>query len=284
MKGGLAAMVMALIALRRAGEPPPRPVMLAAVAMEEMGNVGTHVLVRELTAAGTPPACAVVGEPTGLQLVTAHKGVDRYQVTVFGRAAHGATPEQGVNAIVRASRLIVALEEQLVRDGRHRTHPRLGGPSHNIGTIHGGVSRNTVPDRCTFQIEKRYLPGEAPTQLREDLERVIEATLGPGGAEVVHETGYDQIAHRPLDIEEAHPLVQALRDAVAGVTGRRPAAIAWPAFTDAAILQAQGVPAAVCGPGALEMAHADGERIPLDEPYAATRIYVNLVRRLAAAF
>jgi acetylornithine deacetylase/succinyl-diaminopimelate desuccinylase len=283
MKGGLASMVMALIALRRAGVRPPRPIMLAAVAMEETGNFGTNALAEELEAAGAPASCAVVGEPTGLNLVTAHKGVDRYQVTVFGRAAHGATPERGLNAIVRASRLVVALEEQLIHSDRHRTHPLLGYPSYNIGTIHGGVSRNTVPDRCTFQIEKRYLPGDRPTQLRDELMRLIAETIGTDSAELVHEPGFDEIAHAPLDISTDHPLVVALSDAVADVAGRSPAAMAWPAFTDAAILQAHGTPAVVCGPGALEMAHADGERVTVDELYAAVRVYVGLVLRLIAA-
>jgi succinyl-diaminopimelate desuccinylase len=283
MKGGLAAMVMAAVALRRAGVRPPRPIMLAAVAMEEMGNVGTHVLAEEMVAAGPPATYAVVGEPTALGVVTAHKGVDRYRVTVFGRAAHGATPERGLNAIIRASRLIVAFDEQVIREGRHDTHPVLGGPSYNIGTIQGGVSRNTVPDRCVFQIEKRCLPGEGPGRFRAELEGVIAATIGRAGAELAHEAGFDRVAHGPLDIARDHPLVRELSAAVGDVTGHPAGLFGWPAFTDAAILQGHGIPAVVCGPGALERAHADDERVPVAELYSAMRIYVRLALRLAAA-
>lgn len=280
MKGGLAAMVMAVIALRRAGVRPPRPVMLAAVAMEEMGNSGTFALARALADAGAPASFAVVGEPTGLDLVTAHKGVDRYRITVRGRAAHAATPERGLNAIVRASRLIAALDDTLAHSVRSQTHPLLGWASYNIGTISGGISRNTVPDRCTFQIEKRYLPGDSAAKIRAELQAVVEQTLGPDGAEIVHEDGFDRIAHPPLSIAGDHPGVRALAAAVEQVTGRPPALVGWPAFTDAAILQSHGTPAVVCGPGALEAAHADDESVPAAELWAAARVYVRLALRL----
>jgi acetylornithine deacetylase/succinyl-diaminopimelate desuccinylase family protein len=282
MKGGLAAMAMALVALHRAGVRPPRPLVLTAVAMEEMGNVGTSVLAHTQQDAGAPASFAVVGEPTDLALVTSHKGVDRYRVTVHGRAAHGSTPERGVNAIVRASRLIAALDEDLGQSCRRQSHALLGSPSYNIGTIQGGVSRNTVPDRCAFQIEKRYLPGDDPAQVRAELEAVIAQTLGLDAVELVHETGFDRIPHLPLDIAADHPLVTALADAVEEVTGRRPPAVGWPAFTDGAILQAHGVPAVVCGPGALEMAHADDERVPIAQVYDAMRVYIRLALALCA--
>ncbi|MDR7545562.1 MAG: ArgE/DapE family deacylase [Armatimonadota bacterium] len=280
MKGGLAAMAMAAIALRRAGPRPPRPVMLAAVAAEESGNLGTDVLARDLVAAGRLASFAVVGEPTGLEIITAHKGVDRYRITVFGRAAHASTPERGLNAITQAARLIVALDAELAAEAGRFSHPVLGRPSFNIGTIQGGVSRNTVPDRCTFQIEKRYLPGDTPAQIRAHLERVVARVLGEGQAEVAHEVGFDHIVHPPLDIAVDHPLVRALAAAVAEVRGHPPACTGWPAFTDGAILQSHGIPAVVCGPGALGAAHADDESVPLDELYAAARIYIRVALRL----
>ncbi|MDR7522803.1 MAG: M20 family metallopeptidase [Armatimonadota bacterium] len=283
MKGGLAAMAAALVALRRAGVRPPRPIVLAAVAAEETGNLGTAALAREAVRTGACASCAVVGEPTALEIVTAHKGVDRYRITVRGRAAHGATPERGVNAIVQAARLIVALEDHLGNSQRHRTHPLLGSPSYNIGTIQGGVSRNVVPDRCTFQIEKRWLPGDSPEQIRADLEAVVAQTLGPGAAEVVHEPEFEHIPHPPLAIPENHALVRALAAAAARVTGRPAACTVLAAFTDAAILQAAGIPSVVFGPGSLAVAHADDEHVPTTELHVAARVYAGLALRLCEA-
>jgi acetylornithine deacetylase/succinyl-diaminopimelate desuccinylase family protein len=283
MKGGLAALVMALVALHRARVRLSRPVLLAAVAMEEMGNVGTFTLAQAMAADGFPASFALVGEPTGLDVVAAHKGVDRYRITVFGRAAHGSTPEKGINAIVQASRLIVALDDQLIRSGDQPAHPLLGAASYNIGTIEGGVSRNTVPDRCTFDLEKRYLPGDDPAHIRGELERVAEQTVGIGGVELVRDPGYSQVPHLPFDIAPDHSLVRTLARSVRETTGREPEITGWPAFTDASVLQALGTPAVVCGPGALEMAHTDGERVPVVELHAAMASYIRLALLLSEA-
>jgi acetylornithine deacetylase/succinyl-diaminopimelate desuccinylase-like protein len=323
MKGGLAALAGALLALHRAGVQPPRPIVLAAVVAEESGNLGTAALVRAgaawwsaaslpeegvaarrvgttaspragarggASSGGRPPrqgavpvSYAVVAEPTGLDLVTAHKGVDRYRITVCGRAAHSSTPDRGVNAIVRAARLIVALEERLIPARDDPPHPLLGRPSYSIGTIQGGVSRNVVPDRCVFQIEKRYLPGDSPARIRAALERLATEVLGPGAAVVEREPEFETIPHPPLAVAADHPLVRAASAAVAEVRGRAPALVGLPGFTDAALLQAAGIPAVVCGPGDLTAAHTDDEAVPVDDLWAAARIYIRLALRVIAA-
>lgn len=277
MKGGLAAMTCALVALRRSGFRPPSPVVLTAVAAEETGNLGTAALVR----AGPPARAAVVGEPTRLHVVTAHKGVDRYRVTVRGRAAHGSTPERGVNAIVQAARVIVAIEERLRDAWAAQRHPLLGTATLNIGTIRGGISRNAVPDRCVFQVEKRWLPGDAPESIRADLERVIQETIGCGWAEVAREPEFERIPHPPLDLPRDHPLVGAALAALGEVRGVRPTLAVLPAFTDAALLQAAGTPTIVCGPGDLAVAHADDEHVPTAELYDAALAYAALALILA---
>ncbi len=279
MKGGLAAMTLALVALRRAGVRLPRPVVLAAVVAEETGNLGTGAL----THAGPPASFAVVGEPMSLAVITAHKGVDRYRITVHGRAAHGGTPERGINAIVQAARVILAVDEQLARSWKRATHPLLGSPTYNIGTIRGGLSRNTVPDRCTFQLEKRWIPGDSPTRIRADLETIIARAAGPGQAEVVHEPEFETIVHPPLDIPTDHLLVRTLATALEEVSGRPATVTSFPAFTDAAILQAAGTPAVVCGPGALATAHSDDEHVLIAELQAAAYAYVSLALRLSDA-
>ncbi len=308
MKGGLAALAGALLALRRAGVQPPRPIVLAAVVAEESGNLGTAALVRSPAGwwpAGPSPApdvaapragathvagaseagpvsYAVVAEPTGLDVVTAHKGVDRYRITVCGRAAHSSAPDRGVNAIVRAARLIVALEDRLRQTDDEPPHPLLGRASYSIGTIQGGVSRNVVPDRCVFQIEKRYLPGDSPPRIRAALERLATDVLGPDVAVVEREPEFETVPHPPLEVAADHPLVQAVSAAVADVRGRAPALVGLPGFTDAALLQAAGIPAVVCGPGDLAAAHTDDEAVPVDDLWTAARVYIRLALRVMA--
>jgi acetylornithine deacetylase/succinyl-diaminopimelate desuccinylase-like protein len=167
-----------------------------------------------------------------------------------------------------------------MQPSRHEAHPLLGAASYNIGTIRGGVSRNTVPDRCIFEIEKRFLPGDDPAQIRAEIETIVEQTLGTGHVELVREPGYSQIPHLPLHIAPEHPLVRALVRAIEDATGRPAEVAGWPAFTDGAVLQALGTPAVVFGPGSLAMAHADDERVEVAELAAAMQVYVRLALNL----
>jgi len=279
MKGAVAAMTAALVALRRAGVRPPRSVVLAAVIGEETGGMGTAALGRN----GPPADVAVVGEPSGLAIIPAHRGVYRCDVMVHGRAAHGSTPELGVNAIALAARLIVALEDRLPEMWKGQRHPVLGGPSVNIGTIRGGVAVNVVPDRCEFSFGKRWVPGDSPERIRADLETVIAGSIGAAQAEIVRDEAFDAVARPPLDLAVDHPLVRTLAETAGAVTGR-PAAIGrFQAFTDAALLQAAGTPAVVFGPGDLALAHTDEEHVPVDALHAAARIYARLALRLSEA-
>lgn len=269
MKGGLAAMACALVAVKATGIPLLRPLVLAAVAVEEQGNLGTDALIR----AGLQARWAVVGEPTGLDLVIAHKGVDRYQVIVEGRSAHESTPELGVSAIQQASSIICGMQDTLWPSAARQTHPLLGHATYNIGTIRGGTSRNMVPDRCVFQIAKRWVPGDSPAAIRAEIEAAVKAAEPLACVSVIHEPEFDRIPHPPLDISVDHPLVQTLASVATRVVGRPPRFTSWGAFTDGALLQRAGVPAVVCGPGDMQQAHTDDEHIGLDEIALAAQIY-----------
>jgi len=278
MKGGIAAMACALAAIRRAGILLKRPVSLAAVACEEQGNRGTWALVQN----GVQAAFAVVGEATGLDLVMAHKGVDRYKVIVEGRAAHESTPERGVNAIVHAATVIGALDRELFPRARQQTHPVLGTATYNIGTIQGGTSRNSVPDQCMFQIGKRWLPGDSPDAIRAEIESIVQSVPGRARVRVEHEPVIEMIPHPPLELDPDHPDAQMLADTVCRVTGRRPALRPMAAFTDAALLNGAGIPTLICGPGDVSLAHCDEERIEISEVMAAAWIFAQFAVRMCA--
>ncbi len=276
MKGGLAAMACALVALKRAGIPVQRSVTLSAVASEEQGNRGTAALVRE----GLPAAWAVVGEPTDLDVVIAHKGVDRYQVTVEGRAAHESLPDRGLNAITQAARIITALDNGLIPSARQQTHPLLGTATYNIGTIHGGISRNTVPDRCVFQIAKRWLPGDSPQAIRAEIESAIRASKPEAKVSVSREPEFDLIPHPPLEISADHQLTRTLRESIRRTTGRQPQVLGMAAFTDGALLQAAGIPAVIFGPGSMALAHGDDDHVALAELLTAAQVFAALAVEL----
>jgi acetylornithine deacetylase/succinyl-diaminopimelate desuccinylase family protein len=272
MKGGLAAMACALGLIRAAKVPLKRSVIFTAVASEEQGNRGTWALMQK----GLKGKWAVVGEPTGLDLVIAHKGVDRYRFQVEGRAAHESLPERGKNAIVAAAHLIAALDQNLSPQARRQRHSLLGHATYNIGTIQGGVSRNTVPDRCIFQISKRWLPGDSPAAIRGELEEAIREVETGAKVSIVREPDMERVPHPPLELAPDHPLNRTLGMAVHRVTGRMPALTAMPAFCDAALFQEAAIPAVVFGPGDLGLAHSDGECIPISQLAQATKVYAAL--------
>jgi len=272
MKGGLAAMACALAMIQAANLSLKRSVIFAAVASEEQGNRGTAALIRK----GLRAKWAVVGEPTGLDLVIAHKGVDRYRFQIEGHAAHESLPERGTNAIVAAAHLIVALDRNLFSKVMREKHSLLGPATYNIGTIEGGVSRNTVPDRCTFQVSKRWLPGDSPAAIRRELEKAIREVKTEAKVSFVREPDMERVPHPPLELDPDHPLTRTLAMVVHRVIGRMPALSGIPAFTDAALFQEAAIPAVVFGPGDLGLAHSDGENIPISQLGQATRAYAAL--------
>jgi len=269
MKGGLAAMACALVAVHSAGVPLKRPVMLSAVASEEQGCRGTAALINR----GVSARWAMVGEPTDLNLVIAHKGVDRYQVTVEGRSAHESMPERGINAIVHAAHIISALDTQLFPKTKQHIHPLLGHATYNIGTIEGGISRNMVPDRCMFRISKRWLPGDSAEAIRAEIKTAIRKADSEAQVSVIREPDLKAVPRPPLEIAPDHPLTQTLSRAVSYVTGRMPDLRGWAAYTDGALLQEAGIPTVVFGPGDLRLAHSDDEHILLSDVITAAEVY-----------
>jgi len=275
MKGSLAAMTAAVLAVTRSGLPLKRDLLLGAVVAEESGNVGAFHLAHS-TLCGD---CVVVGEPSSFDVVIAHKGVDRCRVIVEGRAAHASMPELGTNAINRAAAFIREMEIYVVPALRSLRHPLLGAPTINIGTIQGGRARNMVPDECTLQIEMRLVPGQAPDALCAALTSVAERMTARGDASrirVEREPDFGAIPHAPLDTPRDHPLVRAVERAALAETGAEPRLIGLPVFTDAAVFASAGKAAVVFGAGHMTEAHTDGESIDTGDIETAARIFVRL--------
>ena len=282
VKGGMAAMLAAMVRLheeRPAGAPT---LVLACTVNEEYGFTGVKALPRlwETGASGLltrRPDAAVVAEPTGLQVVVAHKGVVRWRCRARGLAAHSSRPEAGRNAIYAMARALVAIERyQNEVVGTLGSHARCGRATLSVGTIAGGVSVNTVPDGCSIEIDRRLAGREEPEAARRHLiEYLQRATDVPDVLE--HDPPY--MSGLPLDDDANVPLANALAATARGLTGEC-GLIGVPYATDAAFLAAAGVPAVVCGPGGLEQAHTADEWIDLGQVRQAAEVYY----RFAAGF
>jgi acetylornithine deacetylase len=268
MKGGLAAMCAA--AARAAARGIGGEVIIAAVADEEHTSMGTRELLRR----GVRADAAIVGEPTGLAIMPAHKGFAWIEIEVRGRAAHGSRYEVGVDAILDAGLVLEELAA-LERDALlTRRHPLLGRPSLHVSTIEGGTGWSTYPDRCVIRIERRTLPTEgAEEPLAEVLAAITRARARR--ASLVGEARL-VLAQSPSEVAPNAPIVSALSTALID-RGERVNVGGMTAWTDAALLNEAGIPAICFGPGDIALAHAAEEWIDTAEIERATEVLETLI-------
>lgn len=270
MKAGLAAAIAA--AERLAGAPLRGDLVLALVADEEYGSIGTEQALAELAARGIRSDAAIVLEPTALDATVAHRGFAWYRLEVEGAAAHGSQPEQGVDAIEAALRYAEALRALDARLAAAPPHPLLGRSTLRIATIDGGVDAATVAPSCTLTIERRTLPGERPDAVRRELEDALAtADVAPG---IRHRL--DELVSRAafeLDERGRTGILAAVDLAAERVLGRAPARRGDPWWTDAGLIAEAGTPVVLIGAGG-GGAHADEEWVELADAGALAELLV----------
>jgi succinyl-diaminopimelate desuccinylase len=290
-KGPLAAMACAAIEL--AGEADAGAgdgaalrgeIVFSAVSQEEGDSMGARHLVPALAAAGLLPDAVIVGEPTGMRLLTAHKGSVRPVIEVVGVSAHAANPTAGVNAVTAAATVITLLERYAAGLDAHG-HPLLGTPTCTPVLIEGGEAPNAVPERCRITLDRRLLPGETQESVLAEVGAVLDEfnkdpdANGGASASVVAcapSTG------GPSETPQDHPFVALCRAALAA-EGADDTLGGLTVNCDMTHFRAAGVPALVCGPGRLEVMHAVDEHIVIDELIESVGLYrALLVRALAA--
>jgi acetylornithine deacetylase len=264
IKGGMTAMLTAFARLVR-DKPRQAPnVIMACTADEEHTFMGVQVLVKR----GLKADCAIVAEPTQLNIVHAHKGISRWFMTTPGRACHSSAPEQGVNAIYRMGKLLVGIEQFAERLRTTVVDPLLGPATLSVGMIEGGVSVNTVPDKCRIEIDRRIVGGEIP---RDAPKHLSEFLKNEAGIDFPFECEPCWIAEPALMPTGSEQLVERLGSAINSVRGN-PRVHSVPYGTDAATISFSGIPAVVFGPGNIAQAHTIDEWVPLSEIETAADI------------
>lgn len=266
IKGGMVAMLGAVARLaeeRPAGLPT---IIMACTVNEEHGYSGATALTRMWSQPGSiiprQPDMAIVAEPTLLQAVVAHKGVVRWRCRTHGRAAHSSQPQLGINAIFKMSRVLDALERyQHEVVPTLRQHPLCGQPTLSVGTIHGGLSVNTVPDNCTIEIDRRLIPGETPDEAYRQVIDHVTAILGADPA-VEHDAPF--LIGLGLGDQRNGALADRMASAARGA-GTACDKVGVPYGTDAAAIAAAGVPSIVFGPGSIDQAHTADEWLELNQ-------------------
>jgi acetylornithine deacetylase len=266
MKGGIAAMCAG--AYRAAQLGIRGEVIIAAVADEEYESLGTRALLER----GVRADACVVTEPTRLAIMPAHRGFVWLEVEITGRAAHGSRWDIGVDAIRYAGLLLAELDCLDAEVLPRRTHPLLGRGSLHASMIEGGIGMSTYPDRCVLKLERRTIPGELASDVVEEVQRACEAIRArrPNFVSDVRLL----VAQGPSDVPVDAPLVRGL-DAALRAVDEAVRVEGMSAWTDAALLNAAGIPAVCFGPGDISLAHAAEEYIPLDEIDRATAVLSN---------
>lgn len=272
MKGFLACALAALPTL--AAQNLRQPIHLAFSYDEEAGSRGVPHLIEELPTLCERPLGAIIGEPSNMQAVRAHKGKAAARLEVIGRSGHSSRPELGLNAVHAMADLIT----QVVAYGR----TLMDGPFHDdfaprysslqVGVIAGGQAVNIIPDRCTADIEVRAVPGVSPSVLLEPVKSKLLALRDQGFDVTWHELS----AYPGLSLAADSALAGLLVD----LTGR-PTLAAVSYGTEAGLFQQAGIDAIICGPGDIGRAHRADEFIETGELAACQQVIEQLGARLA---
>ena len=256
MKGSLAACMSAAKALADSGVRLRGDVLVAAVADEEYGSLGTTDLIQRVKVDG-----AIVTEPTALDVCLAHKGYLWIEVEVAGRAAHGSKFQQGIDANMKMGQFLGRLS-LLERDLRARTpHPLVGPPSLHAALLNGGSGLSTYAASSKVQIERRTIPGETEAQAVGEVQAIVDG-LCADDAEFCA-TVRPFFVRNPFEVPADARIVQVVDRAAAKVRGKAPAHFGDTPWMDAALLQEAGVETVVCG-AAGAGAHADVEWVDFD--------------------
>lgn len=266
-KGSVAAMLTAVCQLAQERQrPASTEIIFTGLVDEESGQTGSQEMARK----GPRADLAIIGEPTRLQLVTAHKGSLWIRIETSGKAAHGSVPHLGKNAAHEMARIIDVLETEYAEQLKRRRHPLLGSPTVSVGCVKGGSQPNIVPASCVAGVDRRTIPGETEASVRAE----IGALLRRRGlrASLVNEKPAFCL---PMETDPKLPFIQKF---LTVARQKKPAGVVF--FCDASVLAQGGIPSVVFGPGDIAQAHAADEWISRRSLADGTALLLKYLRSL----
>ncbi len=262
MKGGVAAILAGFAKLSK--QKFKRKLLLTFVADEEVALSGSRYIIEKKKEIFEDVEYGVIAEPTSLAVKIAQKGVADFNVRFFGKSAHGSKPEDGDNAIYKATAFIEEVK-RLIKELGKTKHKALGSGSINIGRIEGGVKVNIVPDTCLVEVDRRLIPGETPELAKKQLEDIIKKLHLDGKVE---QTG----GRLPLFVSEKSPIVKEL------LKIRKSELTVGKGYTEAELYKTEaGVECVVFGPGNKGI-HCPDEYVEVDKLKEAESVFEKLIR------
>lgn len=252
---------------------------------EEVGCIGVRRLIAELERLKLRPTACIVGEPTSMKVVRAHKGKISYRCRVRGFECHSSLAPRGVNAIEYAAEIVShirRLERRFAAEGPFDVDFDVPHTTAHTGVIQGGTALNIVPKECWFDFEFRYLPGQDPYALVGEVRRFADTELLPEMRRVDAEAGFgwEELSAFPgLATDDDAEVAQMAKSAAGDNAASGKVAFG----TEAGLFNAAGIPTIVCGPGDIEQAHKPDEFIALDQVAMCEAFLRRLVERFAKA-
>ena len=258
-----------------------RPLHIALSYDEEVGCIGVGRLIEDLARANVKPSACVVGEPTLMAPVVAHKGKKSFRCSVRGLAAHSAYAPSAVNAVEAAAEAVSYLKRLARRHRDAGPHDHGFDVTHttvHTGVIRGGTALNIVPHECSFDFEVRHLPGDDPDALIAEFRSYLAREIEPEMHRVDAATGFElvQLSEIPALDTSAETRIVALVQELTGNSEVGKVSYG----TEASQFQRAGIPTVVCGPGSIAQAHKPNEFIALEQVEACEKFLRRLMERM----
>lgn len=268
MKAGLAAYLEVVRHLQRTGTKLSGDLIIAGVIDEEHAMAGS----RDFGLNSQKVDCAIVAEPTLLQISTAHKGQMLTTISTKGLAAHSSMPSKGRNSVYHMGAVLGALQGYADALSTRTPDPICGLPSFSVGVIRGGDNACSVPDFCEIDVDRRTIPGETSGDVMAELREVL-ASAKTAVPDLDFEIGTPFLDLPPLNTKEDALVTTAMIAACEHVSGQVHIT-AFPGSTDAPNFCC---PTVICGPGDLAQCHSLDEYVSIDQIEDAARIYVHAI-------
>ena len=244
----------------------PTPVHFALSYDEEVGCFGVINLISALNKRKVQPRACIIGEPTSMSVVRAHKGLLIKRCNISGKASHSSLVHQGVNAVTAAAKTISHIDQIAQRIKQEGPFDELFSPPYttlNTGLINGGTAINIIPDSCSFDFEIRNLPSHSSVPLFAEVEK-YSRSLEPAMKSVDPNAGFDwqTLASYPgMDTDKSEEVIQLVQKLLND--DREPGKVSY--GTEGGLFQEAGIQSVICGPGSIEHAHKPNEYVELDQ-------------------
>ena len=258
-----------------------RPIHLALSYDEEVGCLGAPSMIAKIAAEVPRPAAVIVGEPTAMKVMTAHKGITVFETVVTGHEAHSSQTHRGVSAVMTAARLVSKLDEMARAEAANTSSLPFEPPftTIHVGVIEGGTAANIISRRCRFVWDIRYIPEDDPTIHVDRFNAWCESEILPGMRSVAPEANVEtrMLNEAPALGPEEDGEAERIARAITGDNAVHAAAYA----AEAGQFQRAGFSTVICGPGSIDQAHQPNEYIELDQIDRCERFLRRLMDDLA---